>query len=156
MELWVIALGAATAGLTFFLERNGKCKYTPEIAGTINGAVLATISVDPAVASAAAAMLVGKLLAGEEKERGDYLALATYFLLFVMLNEYVYLIPATIIAAGAFADSKFAKEHGILENRILTHVAAAAMTPLIGWGAIITTLFYDCTYRIAALIGKGL
>lgn len=155
MEWWAIGLGAALAGLSFFLERNGKCKHVPEVAGVINGATLAIISLDPVAASAAAALLTGMLLAEELKGRGDYLALATYILIFVMLNEYVYLVPSTIIAAAVLADWKLKEKKGLLGKRLLTHVAAASTAPLVGWTALYVTLTYDGVYRAARLIDRG-
>jgi len=156
MELWVVALGAATAGLVSFVERDGECKYAPEVAGAINGTLLATISMDPSVASAATGMLFGWLLAGGARRKADYLALATYVLLFVMLNEYVYLIPATVMGFAAFLDWKLAGKQGILGKRMLTHAAAITLIPIMGWMPIATTLFYDGAYRSAKITYKGL
>lgn len=155
MEWWAIALGASAAGVALLVEQAGKCKYAPEIAGTLNGALLAIISVDPSAASAAAAMLLGMFFSGRMHRTGDYLALATYFLAFVMLNESVYLIPLTVIGAAAFVDWKLEKKQSALGKRILTHVAAATMVPFTGWTALITTISYDGAYRIAGLIGTG-
>jgi len=155
MEWWAAALGAAVAGVSFSLERKRTCRYVPEVAGVLNGAALAAISLDPVAASAAVGLLLGMLLAGAAKGRGDYLALATYFLIFVMLNEYAYIIPTTIVVAGAFADWELARRQGILGKRVLTHVAAAITVPLVGWTPLLVTLIFDGAYRTTNLIGRG-